>query len=344
MDSVTLEKLTRQSEARRKQEQDSNHITTTIRQSTRKCRRCGESYTLLPCGECPKGKTFKKTCSCVTGVPAQSFLGKMTSSESKLGPKPEGNSSTMGTVTWSYGVTTVPQRRKLYLPKTLESLKCGGFDKPTLFIDGITHLEAITFEREFGLEVVSRGPTRIKTFGNWVLALAELYIRNPNSDRYVLFQDDLITYPNLRHYLDKITFPDKGYWNLYTYPTNMRGVPKDNSVGFFTSNQYGKSALGLVFNSTGVQLLLTCLRFIDRPKNLEKGWKNIDGGVISSMKKLSYIEYCHYPSLLQHTGKESAIRYVEKDENLKPARPHPKQPYSPCFLGEDFDALELLKK
>jgi hypothetical protein len=96
---------------------------------------------------------------------------------------------------WAYGVTTVPSRRNDLLPETLCSLCEAGFDAPRLFVDGDNDPKG--WEREFGLETTCRYPT-IRTHGNWILALSELFIREPHAERYALFQDDLITYRNLR--------------------------------------------------------------------------------------------------------------------------------------------------
>src|SRR5688572_9885654 len=100
---------------------------------------------------------------------------------------------------WAYGITTVSQRRQKYLPTTLSSLQKAGFDKPVLFVDDCPN--TALWRDEFKLEVVPRFP-RIRTFGNWTLALLELTIREPYADRYALFQDDLVTYPHLRQYLE----------------------------------------------------------------------------------------------------------------------------------------------
>lgn len=253
-------------------------------------------------------------------------------------------------LTWAYGVTTVPERRENLLPITLASLKRSGFDAPRLFVDG-SH-DPLSWQNEFGLEVTIRNP-RIRAYGNWILALYELYIRSPNADRYAIFQDDFITGLNLRKYLD-ITTPDaagrkestfktrraahprhrsddssKVYWNLYTFPTNQAVAPADVKSCWYASKQNGQGAVGLVFDRDGVQTLLESQHMIERTMNERIGHKSIDGGVIQALRKAGYRELVHNPSLLQHIGRESTL------EN----RQHP---MAKSFKGETFDFLTLL--
>src|SRR5690348_4917848 len=108
------------------------------------------------------------------------------------------------TTRWSYGVTTVLERRDNLLPRTLKSLAAGGFDKPRLFVDGCP---AASYYDGFGLEVTIRNP-RIRTHPHWVLSLLELFGRDPTADRFALFQDDLVCYKNLRDYLGGCRYPD----------------------------------------------------------------------------------------------------------------------------------------
>jgi hypothetical protein len=228
---------------------------------------------------------------------------------------------------WAYGVTTVPARRDDLLPRTLTSLHAAGFDRPRLFVDGCD--DPRSWEREFQLEVTARFP-RIRTYGNWVLSLAELYIREPNADRYAVFQDDFVTYRNLREYLTLTQYPERGYWNLYTFPSNQKLCPDDGRhVGWYESNQLGRGAVALVFNREAVTTLLRHQHMVDRPQDSSRGWRAVDGGIVDSMRKAGWKELVHNPSLVQHTG------YVSAMGN----RPHK---LANSFRGEDFDARELL--
>lgn len=224
---------------------------------------------------------------------------------------------------WMYGITTVPDRLQTTFPRTLQSLNAAGFPFPRLFVDQARNHSDY---REFGLETTYRLPG-VRTFGNWWMGLLELYIREPTADRYAMFQDDFITYRNLRPYLESIPYPERGYCNLYTFPVNQAIAPAN--PGWFASRQNGKGAVALVFNRDAVTTLLSNRGFVERPKDLRRGHKNVDGGVVTAMRKEQWKEFCHSPSLVQHIGDVSSMGN----------RAHPK---SPSFRGEDFDAMELL--
>lgn len=233
---------------------------------------------------------------------------------------------------WSYGVTTVERRKKDLLPHTLASLKAAGFDRPRLFVDGTRDIAG--WEAEFGLDVTAR-TTPLFTAGNWCLALAELYIREPWQDRYAVFQDDFVTYPNLRQYLERTPYPERGYCNLYTFPSNQKLCPRDASgteqVGWFLSNQLGRGAVALVFSRPAVLELLSSRHLVERPQDVARGKRSIDGGIVTAFVKAGWREYTHHPSLVQHLGAVSSMGN----------KPHLQ---AVSFRGEDFDATNLLRE
>lgn len=327
----------------------------------------GEVIVCLPCN--PEGgtkiKTFKCTkygqctlrkyidgIACCNGtlvngaiIPCPEFTSERkvpeSLSEEKMG---EGRSEVDGSsrvvvpkrkLSWSYGVTTVPERKDNLLPRTLASLSLAGFETPRLFVDGATD----GYEG-FGLEVTYRSP-KVFAYTNWFLALTELYFREPTADRYAIFQDDFVTYPNLRDYLEG-WYPEKGYLNLYTMPSNHVVCPRDRysgqmQEGWFKSNQFGRGAVALVLNRDAVMLLLSHPHMLSRPQDIHQArrHKNIDGAIISTMIKGGYTEYVHNPSLVQHTGDTTTI---------KEGGVHLRQPRAPTFRGEEFDAMQLIHR
>lgn len=228
----------------------------------------------------------------------------------------------MATV-WSYGVTTMRARRDDLLPRTLASLKAGGFPEPRLFLDDGDDIH--DYKRRFGLQVTAHYP-RIWAWGNWILALYELYIREPSAGRYALFQDDILMTRNTRNYLERCSFPVNCYWNLITYPSNFKLADKA-AIGWYPSAQNGMGAQALVFDREGVKDLITSPLTFERPQH-ERGKANIDGGVVDAMKRLRRKELVHNPSLVFHVGDKSIIG-------------HGKQPDADSFRGESFDALQL---
>ena len=241
----------------------------------------------------------------------------------------------MSKIRWVYGVTTVKERLHTLLPRTLESLKAAGFDLPRLFVDDdcdCSHLTA---------EVTVRSP-RIRTFGNWALGLMELLVRHPEADRYAMFQDDFVTYRNLRQYLESVPYPEKGYQNLYTFPSNQELA--QGKIGFYEARelesgyvyhgkkqQTGRGAVALVFSKEAVTTLLSEPHFVTKPLDVHNPWKRVDGCVVTAMNKAGWREYVHNPSLVQHTGKESSM---ENPQHLQ----------ATSFRRGDFDALDLLKE
>lgn len=230
-------------------------------------------------------------------------------------------------------MTTCPERRADLLPRTLASLCAGGFPSPRLFVDGVAQQDVPGWEAEFRLPVTARSP-RVRAYANWLLALWELYLRQPQADLYMVAQDDFVCVRNLRAYLERNPPPPQSYGNLYLFPSNQSICPHDGKhVGWYESNQMGKGAVALVFGRAAVAALLTSEHLVARavPKSPgdERCFKAIDGGVVTALRKAGFTEYVHYPSLTQHLGDTSTVG-------------NPKHLKAPSFPGEDWDALTLL--
>lgn len=240
---------------------------------------------------------------------------------------------------WAYGVTTVKERLYDLLPKTLESLGAAGFDRPRLFIDDPPPFAGHPKE----LPTTYRHP-RIRTYGNWILAVVELVCREPLADRYAIFQDDILALRNLRQYLEKCRYPDRGYLNLYTFPCNQAKFPPDDDphrrfphkTGWFLSNQRGLGALGLVFSQDVAYKLLGSPHSWTRMRDPVRGPQAVDGGVVTALAHQGIKEYVHNPTLLQHTGTVSTMAGHTK------TGPQLEQQTALYFQGTDFDALTLL--
>lgn len=241
---------------------------------------------------------------------------------------------------WAYGVTTVPSRLGGLLPRTLASLARAGFDKPRLFIDGFGDCETCCAYARLGLEMTARSPkiappkeldksNKTGNAGNWMLGMIELYIREPFADRYAMFEDDLVACRRLREYLEACPYPPRGYWNLYTFPQNQR---LSKGLGWFPSNQRGRGAVALVFNRESLSAMFTTPYLVSRPHSERRAWHCVDGVIVEALKGVGWKEYCHDPSLVQHTGTMSVLKNAKC--------PHPA---AESFRGEDFDATELLR-
>jgi hypothetical protein len=225
---------------------------------------------------------------------------------------------------WACGVTTCSNRKDNLLPRTLASLKASGFDDPRLFVDG-----AMDGFDDLGLEVTYHYP-RIRTAGNWMLGLAEIYIRNPQAEYFAMFQDDMVCCRNLKVYLESCPPEGHVYYNLYTFPCNHQLRPSNDFVGWHETNQNGLGAVALVFSTEAVYTLLQNTHFTMRPLDLHRGWRAIDGGVVESFRKVGWKEMVHSPSLVQHTGITSSMG-------------NSKHPLADSFPGEDYDLMDLLE-
>lgn len=104
---------------------------------------------------------------------------------------------------WAVGVVTSP-RRQATLDITLDSLMRAGWTAPYLFLDGTVRVQ----ERFAQLPGVLREP-RIGCWPNYYLALAELLMRQPDADAYLLAEDDARFYDAevLREYLEQMLWP-----------------------------------------------------------------------------------------------------------------------------------------
>lgn len=232
-------------------------------------------------------------------------------------------------VVWAYGVTTVPERRATYFKESLHSLHIAGFKEPRLFVDGATSEMAKSYEQSYQLPVTARNP-RVRTYGNWVLSMLELLIRNPKANRFALFQDDVLFCRNLWEYLTRTHMPEKSYLNLYSFWKNEDLCPAGHS-GWYPSNQLGWGALGLVFDREGLLTLFNQKNMVERIVDPIRGYRNVDGAVSDAMKKVGYKEYVHSPSLVQHIGTVTA---TSKDRGPLPI--------SKTFRGVDYDPTTLL--
>ena len=230
---------------------------------------------------------------------------------------------------WAYGVTTVPARLYDLLPKTLDSLEAAGFGEPRIFLDGASHYPDDCKDRYARYATTFRYPA-VLTFGNWILSLWELYLRNPRADRFAVFQDDLAACRSLRSFLETEEWHPKTYLNLYTTPENAEEIR--GKVGWHPARLRGKGALALVFDRDALWQVLGGSHIITRPlvsgrrvREFPLGCKGVDGAVVDSMHNVGWTEVIHWPSLVQHTGMESvsANRF---------------RPLSDSFPGEDFDA------
>lgn len=253
---------------------------------------------------------------------------------------------------WVCGVTTVPDRRNDYLPHTMRSLVSAGFRVDRLFVDGAK--DGTWWEREHRVPVTCRWP-HAGIYASWILGLWELYLRNPDAERYAMFQDDVLLCRNTRLYLDQQPWPKgdtgKSYLNLMTLdPNDMlltghikrgnRWVKENDGkpIGWHEDclldgpkrQQQGRGATALAFSREGVMALISCPHMSLRMHNQDRRNRFVDGAVVEAMNGMGWRSLVHNPSLAFHIGVKST-----KNSSYRPVA---------TFPGEDFDALKMLEK
>lgn len=238
--------------------------------------------------------------------------------------------------TWAYGVTCVPARFDRLLPRTLESLAAAGWDRPRLFVDG-TGADPGWQPGRVGCRDgwTVRDPA-LGAFGNWVLALWELWVRAPRADLFALFQDDLVCVRNLRAYVEREAVKPSGmrFFNLYTAAPGRQDPPPRSlpgGAGWYHGNDMVRGALALVLPAAAVRAVLADPGVVARPLDAQKGTRNIDGAVSEALRPRGWREWVHAPSPVQHTGGDCST--------LAPAKHH--KPAAD-FPGEAWDALAWL--
>ena len=104
---------------------------------------------------------------------------------------------------WAIGVTT-SSRRQQTLESCLDSIVRSGWDNPRLFLDGTCPIPS-----RYNNLIVTWREDLIGALPAWYLALTELVLQQPESDAFVLLQDDVVLYDreSLREYLERKLWP-----------------------------------------------------------------------------------------------------------------------------------------
>jgi len=114
---------------------------------------------------------------------------------------------------WAVGVTTAPRRQET-LEACLASLVRAGWETPYLFVDS-----AVRIPERFTTLPGTFRDEKIGAWPNYYLALAELLMRQPHADAYMIVQDDALFYDRepLTDYLAEVLWPGKapGLVSLY---------------------------------------------------------------------------------------------------------------------------------
>ena len=228
--------------------------------------------------------------------------------------------------TWAVGITTAPRERPT-LERTVRSLASAGWKLPRIFAepgvelpDNCEHLP------------LTRRDAPLGGWPNWLLALGELVLREPQADAYFLVQDDVAFCRNIRAYLERTLWPSGkvGLVSVYCPAVYVRRVRGLHCVDAGWSLI---SALTCVFPNAAARSLLGHARVLShRRSGPYGGVKSIDAVIGRWAKDCGLPAYFHTPSLAQHTGDTSTVWPTATNEG---------QRHASDFVGEDFDAAHF---
>jgi hypothetical protein len=204
--------------------------------------------------------------------------------------------------TWAVGVTTAPRRQET-LSWCLDSLSRAGWSSPRLFIDS----GADVHPRHSHLPVTLRSPG-LGAWPNYYLSLAELMMREPAADAYLMVQDDSIFYDreDLSAYLQAALWPDEPVAAVSLYCPQVYTQPEAGWHRRADLWVYG--ALAFLFPRESAK------RFIADRTVLEHRWSQRNEGraqidlTIGQWAQRSDLPiYYPTPSLVQHIGDTSTL-------------------------------------
>jgi hypothetical protein len=250
---------------------------------------------------------------------------------------------------WTVGITTAPRDRGYYLDQTLKSLSRAGFDDPVVFAEPGSIIPS-----DFRGHVNYRR----KKYGdwtNWASGLYELFLSEPETDFFLMLEDDALLCMGLRDYLNYCLPNLKDFASLNLYTSSKYFCPKRPRM--FHNECQGKrtwSTVAVVMSQNSVLNFFADLdvqkhRFFDIFEVQQGFWNTnssygmgrssvidcvgntIKDAVIGQWaEKLSLPIFYHTPCLVEHIGEFSTLTDdVSNPDNGR---------MSLDFVGENFDA------
>ena len=209
--------------------------------------------------------------------------------------------------TWAVGLTTAP-RGLSTVDWSIDSLVRAGWELPHLFED----TPVLLASRSSRCPITTRS-REVGAWPNYFLAFAELLMRQPDADAYLMAQDDALFYgrQDLRAYLEQVLWPGDrpGLVSLYcsaAYTQPAAGWHRQSGLWVW-------GAVAFIFpRELAKQFLIDPIVFEHRWLGPDHGRANIDG-VIGKWAERHGISI-HYPtpSLVQHIGDVSSIWVDER--------------------------------
>lgn len=203
---------------------------------------------------------------------------------------------------WAVGITSAP-RREPTLDRTRDSLAQAGWTEPHLFLDGPVSRD---HDRCFA-SVTHRDPA-VGAWPNYFLSLAELLMRNPQAEAYLLLQDDVCVYPHssVRPYLEQMLWPGASGGLVSLYCPKSYTSAKD---GWTTHpGQWLWGALAFIFSRNAARKFLSSQMVLQhRWQPGSEGLAHIDRLIGQWAFRERIPIWYPTPSIVQHIGRTSAI-------------------------------------
>jgi hypothetical protein len=201
---------------------------------------------------------------------------------------------------WAVGVTTA-ERREPTLDYCLTSLAKAGWTEPVLFVDGDVQAPGLD-----GHSITRRRP-RVGAWPNYFLAFAELLMRHPAADAYLMLQDDAVLAARpIRSYLERVLWPGRepGIVSLFCpseYTQRRAGWHEFRGAWFWGAQAFAYS------RQAAVRFLSNEFVIRHRWSPRTGGLANIDWLIGEWAVQERIPVYYPTPSLVQHIGRTSAI-------------------------------------
>ena len=227
---------------------------------------------------------------------------------------------------WAVGVTTAP-REEPTLARCLASLAAAGWDEPVVFAEP----QAQVPERFHRLDIVRRAAP-LGVVGNWLLALSELVIRQPEADAYVMVQDDAVFCRSVRPYLERTLWPAERVGLVSVYRPALYAAEKGGFAPVELAHPLAAALTHIFPPAAARQAVASGAAMAQRWRAYHEGQRRLDWLVGRLLRCLGLAAYYHAPSLAQHIGETSTVWPKAAVRGRRRASD---------FVGEAFDATAL---
>lgn len=219
-------------------------------------------------------------------------------------------------IKWTIGIITAPRTVGLaYLPRTLASLKRTGWENPVIFAE-----PGSPIPNNLQMDVVHRRHT-YGDWTNWATGLFELLLSEPDTDYFMMVEDDVVFAQSVRIYIEGYLSQLEPFGSLSLYCPNQyqRTGPafsnrcdgwntcttqtvimsKNSVISFFAYHKTVRHRFEHVFDSPKEEI----------PWGVRVNPCNsVKDSIIGTWAKDHHLPvFFHHPSLAQHIGTDSTL-------------------------------------